>query len=65
LTSIEWRQWLGTPAATRLIDRLWPVEVAERAVTQHHDETVIRLAREALLQDTVEAYAEPMDPRRI
>lgn len=34
--------WLRTPAATRLIDRLWPEEVAEQRRQETNDEVYKR-----------------------
>jgi hypothetical protein len=32
--------WLRTPAATRLIDRLWPEEIAEREQRERNQQIV-------------------------
>lgn len=40
--------WLRTPAATRLIDRLWPEEVAEQLQREQNEAAVTRHVHDML-----------------
>ena len=46
--------WLRTPAATRLIDRLWPDETAERERQERNDRIVTQ---------EIQAYLDRVDDR--